>query len=241
MARRPDPGICVHCLGEFEWLNWDHVFPESWYPETTPKNLHKWQIPSCYQCNKEYGEFERDLMIRLGLCLEPEDEESKGIAQKALRAIDPLKAKNNKDRKARLNKRKQLLNQVMVNDNIPEESIFPNFGRERYPDAEERIAVPFSQKKLFRMAEKIVRGILFIEESVLVGKDFEVSTFVLTDEGAAPFVEIAKKFGKQHSRGPGINVIQATVPEDNVSSVFVIEIWGRLKLYSVVQRADAQH
>jgi hypothetical protein len=27
--------------------DWDHVFPISWYPDTTPPDLEKWKIPSC--------------------------------------------------------------------------------------------------------------------------------------------------------------------------------------------------
>jgi len=107
MASRPPPGRYVHCLEYKDRLNWDHVFPAAWYPETTPKDLYKWQIPSCIHCNNIYGVLEKDLMIRLGLCLEPDDP-CKGIAEKALRSIDPSLAKNEKDRLARLSKRRQI-------------------------------------------------------------------------------------------------------------------------------------
>ena len=77
MAKRPEPGKCIHCLVEFEKLNWDHVFPESWYPDTTPNDLYKWKIPSCIKCNDDYGRIEKDLMIRIGLCLNPGNPSSK--------------------------------------------------------------------------------------------------------------------------------------------------------------------
>ena len=54
------PGKCVHCLKDVEERNSDHVFPESWYPDSTPPNLEKWQIPSCIPCNSEYGKLEQD-------------------------------------------------------------------------------------------------------------------------------------------------------------------------------------
>jgi hypothetical protein len=44
-------GKCVHCLQDPVELTWDHVLPVSWYPTTTPPNLEKWQIPSCWPCN----------------------------------------------------------------------------------------------------------------------------------------------------------------------------------------------
>lgn len=55
MAKNPDKGKCVHCLTDPVDRNWDHMFPKSWYPDTTPENLEKWQIPSCIACNARYG------------------------------------------------------------------------------------------------------------------------------------------------------------------------------------------
>lgn len=239
MAKRPKPGRCVHCLKETDRLNWDHVFPAAWYPESTPKDLYKWQIPSCIHCNNQYGVLEKDLMIRLGLCLDPEDDACKGIAEKALRSIDPGQAKNEKDRRARLSKRRQILSQTLEGDAIPNEAIYPNFeSRYEIPDSE-RIAVTISKKSINKLGEKIVRGILYLENRVFVDENYEISIFTLTDQGAAPFVEIARKFGQIHSKGPGIEVIRATVQDDNISSVFVITIWRRFKTYLVVQSKDA--
>jgi len=45
MAKKFPQGRCIHCLEEFSSLTSDHVFPDSWYPETTPDNLEKWQMP----------------------------------------------------------------------------------------------------------------------------------------------------------------------------------------------------
>ena len=89
MAKRPNPRRCVHCLKNVEDLTRDHVFPKAWYPANTPQNLERWTIPSCRKCNEEYGRLEEDLLFRLGMCLDPEDAKSSGIADKVLRAIDP--------------------------------------------------------------------------------------------------------------------------------------------------------
>src|SRR5947208_16017660 len=35
-------GKCVHCLKDVAERNSDHVFPASWYPDSTPPNLEKW-------------------------------------------------------------------------------------------------------------------------------------------------------------------------------------------------------
>jgi hypothetical protein len=225
-------------LKETDRLNWDHVFPYAWYPDSTPKDIYKWQIPSCIPCNNEYGVLEKDLMIRFGLCLEPDDEACKGIVEKALRSIDPDQAKNEKDRKARLGKRRQIIRQTMEGDAIPDEAIYPNFeSRYAIPDSE-RVAVTISKKSVDRLAEKIVRGILYLENGVFVDESYEINIFTLTDSGAASIVETVRRFGEEHSKGPGIVVLRAIVPDDNISSVFVITIWGRFKTYLVVLNKD---
>lgn len=239
MAKRPPPGKCVHCLKESQYLNWDHVFPEAWYPETTPKDLYKWQIPSCVQCNKEYGVLERDLMIRIGLCLDPHHEESKGIYEKARRAIDPSQGKNGKEKKARQAKRRQLQSEAYFDGAIPMEAVYPNFGPDWHPKGGSATAIPISQRKIYRLAEKIVRGLIYLDDGLFVNADYEVNTYTLTDESAKPLIEMAVKYGKAHSRGPGITVVKATVPEDKISSLFVVEIWGRFRMYSVVESKDA--
>jgi hypothetical protein len=178
-------------------------------------------------------------MIRLGLCLEPDDEACIGIVEKALRSIDPDQGKNPKDRNARLAKRRQILSETMEGNEIPNESVYPNFeSRYAIPESD-KIAVTISKLSIEKLAEKIARGLLYIKNGVFVDENYYISIFTLTDSGAAPFVEIVRRFGKEHSRGPGILVLLATVPEDNTSSVFVVTIWGRFKTYVVVQRKDA--
>ena len=35
---------CIYCLGYFENLTKDHVFPESWFPDSTPKGKVVWFV-----------------------------------------------------------------------------------------------------------------------------------------------------------------------------------------------------
>ena len=71
---------CVYCLRFFKKLTSDHVFPKSWFPDTTPQNMEKWQIPSCENCNTEYSKIENDLLQRFGMCVDPDSIAAKGIA-----------------------------------------------------------------------------------------------------------------------------------------------------------------
>jgi hypothetical protein len=87
MGKKLGPGKCVHCLKEVEVRNSDHLFPTSWYPDSTPLNLEKWQILSCIPCNSDCGKLESDFLSRVGLCLDPHASASKSVVETALRSM----------------------------------------------------------------------------------------------------------------------------------------------------------
>jgi 5-methylcytosine-specific restriction endonuclease McrA len=78
---------CVHCLTLTDDLTADHVFPNSWYPDATADTVQRWTVPSCGDCNRKLGELERDLVIRMALCVDPKSQSASGLAAKALRSL----------------------------------------------------------------------------------------------------------------------------------------------------------
>jgi hypothetical protein len=79
IVMKPSPapraqGRCIHCLNLTEVLEADQVFPASWY------------APSCPKCNRELGQLERDLLVRLVPCTDPESEATAGLAGRVFRA-----------------------------------------------------------------------------------------------------------------------------------------------------------
>ena len=234
MAKQPDPGRCVHCLEHFEVLTWDHVFPESWYPDTTPENLYKWQIPCCAKCNKEYGQLENDMLIRLALCVDPNRAETEAIVKKGLRAINPAAGKSEKDRAARAAKRAQILGHLLEGKSIQSAAVYPGFGEKWGRTVDQAIGVTIRASSFRRLSEKLIRGIYYLERSLFIEPPWRVEFFAMTDEGAQPFVAITKRFGVEYARGAGIT-IRLVVPEDEpMSSVAEIEIWGQFKMYTAV-------
>ena len=232
MAKRPPSGRCVHCLRQVDDLTWDHVFPEAWYPETTPQNLEKWKIPSCLDCNQLHAKSEGDLLIRFGLCVDPDDPRNAGIVEKALRATRADLGKNEKDASRREALRQKILGEVFEGDKIPYQAVYPGFGPQPGIHDQVRVAVPVSATSIRRLVEKIVRGITYIEDHKFVEKPFEVQQYVLTDEGAGPLKAMLERFGQVYERGPGLVVVRAVVPEDGITALYSIEIWGRFKGYA---------
>jgi hypothetical protein len=176
--------------------------------------------------------------LRLALCLEPGVPECAGVVEKALRSIDPDFGRNDKDKRIRERKRRQILGQVMVGEEIPEKGILANFEDRWGTKRERRTAVRVPEKSLRRLAEKIVRGVRYLENGTYIEPPYEIEFYALTDEGALPLVSALEEHGKTYAHEPGIRVQTVVTPEDGVSSLFCITIFGRLKLYASVSRAN---
>src|SRR5690606_6710615 len=230
---RPPSGPCVHCAQSHDNLTWDHVFPKSWYPATTPPNLEKWKIPACPKCNREYGQLEEDLLTAFALCLDPDHPDTADIVERGMRAIDPASGRDGKDRKKRANRRARILSQVIDRADVPLESVIPHFGPSDISDSETG-GITMRGTYLRRLCEKIVRGITYLEDGLIIQPPYYVHFYLLRDDDAQPLVDLAKKFGVVHAREPGIEVVRAVTPEDGVSSVYAITIWNRLKFYALI-------
>lgn len=230
MPKRPSPGKCVHCLKNFDSLTWDHVLPESWYPELR-NGLEKWQVPSCESCNKKLGKIEEDLLIKLGLCLDPHDFRSLGIPDKILRALDPSFGKNDRDRKYRLAKRDKVIKGIKVFQNLPQLGIFPNFGP--LPDQEycgyPTVMLEEDEIKLF--VEKIVRGIVYIADESYIDERYDIEHYVIEEQKVTELIRIVEPPTRIFDRRPGLLVKQSLVENEKVAGIYFIEIWERFRMY----------
>lgn len=215
-------------------LTWDHLLPRAWYPATTPPELEKWQIPSCMACNQEYGRIESDLLVRFGMCLDPTKAAASGIAEKALRALDPAQAKNSRDARARQKNRERFIAELMPVQQVPQHSVLPGFGLPLSAAQLETGGVRIPKKGLERLAEKICRGIFYIEERCFIEPPYEITSYVLNDAGAAYADGILERYGVSHTRGPGLVIRRAKTTDDQMAAMLSIEVWGQLKMHATV-------
>ena len=86
------------------------------------------QIPSCVACNDRYGKLERDLIGRLGLVLDGSNAASAGLAEKALRAINPDAAKSEGDAVAREARAKRILREIYKGGEVKGKHVVPGLG-----------------------------------------------------------------------------------------------------------------
>lgn len=237
MAKRPSPGKCVHCLAEEVCRTWDHVFPRAWYPDTTPP-VAKWQIPVCEPCNKRYGELEEDLLMRLALTVDPRAAEAAGIYQSVRRSFLPEFARDERDRQAREAKQRKLRANILEGAQIPTDGIYPGLGNRWGTPSETVLAITIPAKSLEKLAEKIVRGILFIEDGRYIETPYSVK-FIALEEAAArelrPMFDIC---GTERSRGPGISVKRVAANDEPIVGLFEITIWKEFVMHAVVERDE---
>jgi hypothetical protein len=234
LAKRPPPGKCVHCLKDPVERDWDHVFPESWYPNFSPQNEYKWQVPSCVPCNSALGKIEDDLLRRFGLCLDPDALASSSIVLKALRAHTPAAGKDERDRNVRAALRKRVLDEALEAAAAPECAVYPGMGERWGRPREDQLAVRISEDGFHRLAEKIVRGIFYVVDRKFIEPPFAVESFPLDPSTSRPVREVLDRFAVTYAREPGI-VVRRAVTEDGVSSLFEIEFWRQLKRYARVR------
>jgi len=238
LAKRPTAGKCVHCLKDPVERNWDHVFPKSWYPDSSPENQYKWQIPSCIPCNSALGRIEEDFLRRVALCLDPNAPASRSIVQTALRALRPSAGKSERDRNARAALRKRILNGTLEGAAIPQIGTYPGLGEKWGRRREDQLAVLVPEDSFRRLTEKIVRGIFYVEDGKFIEPPFAVKFLALDPSIGNPVREAIDKFGTTYAREPGVAVRRAVAPEDGMSSMFEIEFWGQFKTYAFVIRAS---
>jgi hypothetical protein len=234
MAKRPKPGKCVHCLNDAVERNWDHVFAKSWYPDSSTPDLYKWQIPSCIPCNSALGAIEEEFLRLVSLGLDPADAASRSIVQKVLRSMNPSEAQTERDRNVRAALRRRVLSEALQGEAIPRVGTYPGMGEKWGRAIEEQVAVLIPTDSVRRIAEKVVRGIFYVEDNKFIEPPYKIDFFPLDPSNEKYIRQMIDRFGNTYAREPGIVVGRAVTPEDGMSSLFEIVLWRQFKMYAWV-------
>jgi hypothetical protein len=234
----PKVGKCIHCLKDPVELTADHMFPRAWYPDTTPENLEKWQIPSCGDCNGYYGKIEGDLLNRVALALDTSHPASAGLADAALRAMNPSAARDERDTAARAAQAKKILRELYRGEEIPENALIPGLGERWGRPKTEQLAIQIPSDSLKRVTEKIVRGLVYREGKKFIEMPYEVKTYVVGDSGAGLAIELLDKAGTVFRREPGFEIRRVLVEGGEYAGIYEVNFWQQFKIYATVATSD---
>jgi hypothetical protein len=238
MAKNPNVGKCIHCLKDGVELTSDHMFPKAWYPDATPENLEKWQIPSCLECNNRYSKIEGDLLNRVALALDTKNPASSGLVDAALRAMDPKAGRDEKDAAARAARGKKILGEMFKGEQIPKDAMMPGLGERWGRPETEQLAVQIPKSQLMDMTEKIVRGLVYREDGAFVEAPYKIETYVVNDEGAKECKAMLDSAGKVFKREPGLEIRRAIVDGDEHAGIYEITFWQQFKTYATVSNSE---
>lgn len=229
---------CIYCLQYFNSITTDHVFPKSWYLEGAPKNIKKWQVPSCAQCNNIYSKLEEKLLAHLGLCLNTEINDEKNIKRNILRSISPEYGKNAKDVNSRTKKRKKLLADISLFKEIPSYGILPNFGPTTKIVLPEYRTIRINPINLEKFGEKLTKGFTFIFYNLLINKIDEIKVIIHENRNINFVKELFQKFAYKHNNLGNSIIIERIKAENNteIDILYYFNIWQKLQFYSHVKK-----
>jgi hypothetical protein len=196
--------------------------------------MEKWKVPTCKKCNSDYGRLEEELFVMLAMTVDPTNHGSSGIYQRALRSIDESQGKGKRDRLARRSLQQRVLKSMLHGDQIPNEGIYPGLGERWNRPREEQVALLVPAAHIRRLCEKIVRGVTYIENGMLIEPPFSVEFYALGESGAEPIKQILDRHGTVYTRGPGFEVIRVVPHDESRASMFKITVFGEFVMYAFV-------
>ncbi len=235
MPRRPkSDGRCVHCREGLVDKTKDHVFPGSWYPDSTGPEVQRWTVPSCRRCNEEFGEKEKELFVRLALCIDPRKHAAAGISTQASRSfgagvigLDP------KEKHIREALRDKIFREIKPYTKSVEGHVLPGLGLHPGFPAEQQMQVSIPADLLYAVAKKIVRGCEYwLANGRIIDPPYEIEALFVRDVPE----DIRRAFGPfgPVSLGPGFRIRRAGVVDDLGVAMYEIVIWDTITIFYAI-------
>jgi hypothetical protein len=232
---------CVHCGKTVTEMTKDHVFPDSWYPETTPDSTQRWTVPSCSACNNRLGSIEKKVFSRLALCIDPRKAEAAGLSAKVrcslgigVEGLGAVEAEHRRKQKL------GLMAAIKPHESAASASILPGLGSHAGFEDKELPQIRIPADLLNTVADKIVRGCEYSLSGRIVEKPYRIQIFFAHDHNVPDVLARALKgpSAKKVRLGPGFSVVRIAAHDAPDSVVYKITLWGTLAFYAVILPSD---
>jgi hypothetical protein len=178
---------------------------------------------------------ENDLIGRVALSLDAKNPASKGLLEKALRAINPKEARNDGDAAAREARAKKILGDLFKGEMIAGNNVVPGLNERWGRPIEQQLAIKIPEQSFPAITEKIVRGLVFREDDAYIEPPQTIECFLAKEEGLDQVKEVLAARGKEFKREPGLSVRRAQL---DGGDVYEITFWDQFKTYATVSKAD---
>ena len=234
MPRRPrSDGRCIHCRKKMPKKTKDHVFPSAWYPDSTPATVQRWTAPSCERCNGESGEKEKQLLVRLALCINPQKLEVQGLAKRALASLGiGVTGLDDEEMRARKALRDGVFKDARPYTGENKEHIIP--GLEVHPEAPpgQQLEIDIPSNTLWDVAKKIVRGSEYwLADGRIIEPPLEIDVLMVpAEELPTEVAQLIAFFGQAHL-GPGLRLRRGAAQDGSGAVLYEIVVWDTITLY----------
>jgi hypothetical protein len=159
--------VCVYCRAA-ESVEKEHVFPRSWYPESTPSNVQRLTVPACRSCNERFKRAEEDFAQAVVMGLDSTRPEAAGVYERLSGSWKPSRAMPGRDFRHRVSRRQSILRNAVWSDPLPGATTM----LVRTPSGLVVRAAPTSpldQGVVNLVVEKLVRGLCYQETGAALG------------------------------------------------------------------------
>jgi hypothetical protein len=226
---------CVHCGQALAEKTKDHVFPKSWYPETTPGEVQRWTVPSCGPCNNKLGNTERELFIRLALCVDPRKAEALGLSAKAMRSMG-IGAEGLSPEEAAARRALKLKIIASTEPYKAGTETFPGMGPHPGFPEEKQLQIGIPERMLRGVAEKVVRGCEYVLGNRIIEKPYDLGIYFVHAHQVPDLVlrTFEGPSAKTTHLGPGFRVTRAAAHDEPNTVVYKIVVWGTIVFYASV-------
>ena len=174
------------------------------------------------------------MLIRFGLCLDPDDTASASIVQKAMASINPDLGKTVKESRARQALRVEILRDVQQVDTRPTKGVLPDFGRNWDRGSRHIVLVP--ARELHQIIRKWVRGLHYSVSERLISaltEDRRISRHRRSRRCRVPGHRTLRTSIYQAARGVGHARASATEGK-NASTIYHFVLWDQYKVCAAV-------
>lgn len=229
-------GTCAYCGELSDSLEDEHVFPESWYPSSTPADAERIKVPSCSKCNRDLGRLEERLQRQWATCIDATHPAAVGIWERVIRSMRPELGRDERDARVRAGTRAKLKKAIRTVP-IAAAGSFPGFGAleatwSSQPSglvALSADAVMIDSKDVEAFTAKLVRGLHFLAHGAPIPADVTLNTYVVREDA---WPELLEKVSTMTPRGvpPGFIFWRAVANENPMFGLWYFLIWGQVFL-----------
>jgi hypothetical protein len=184
---------------------------------------------------------EKELFVRLALCIDPRKQAAAGISTQASRSLgvgviglDP------KEKHIREAMRDRIFREIKPYTKGVEEHVLPGLGLHPGFPAEQQMQVNVPADLLYAVAKKILRGCEYwLAGGRIIDPPYEIEALFVRDADVPE--DIQRAFGPfgPVSLGPGFRVRRAGAVDDPGAAMYDIVIWETITIFYAILPPEA--